>query len=220
MARSYLMLAGNLMAGLAADPRCWAAESHRDSDPTFMDAKVATARFYAEHILPRTAAVRDAIVGWCRERRGPAAGCLLNAAMSLPAVLSRLRLPVIGSPLFIISNLQLVVAQCKAGIVGSMPRAQCTARWSSWTTGWLRSPRPWRARPRPPGICPGRALCHQPDRPQDVTAWARPGVCQVQGAAHHHQPRRPRELNQAVHGWGGLVLHDIINNSFAHKTDR
>ena len=59
----YLMLVGNLMAGWQLGRALLAAESHRDSDPTFMDAKVATARFYAEHILPRTAAVRDAIVG-------------------------------------------------------------------------------------------------------------------------------------------------------------
>ncbi|MFO1227126.1 acyl-CoA dehydrogenase [Roseateles sp.] len=59
----YLMLAGNLVAGWQLGRALLAAESHRDSDPAFMDAKLATARFYAEHILPRTAALRDAIVG-------------------------------------------------------------------------------------------------------------------------------------------------------------
>ncbi|MEO3692842.1 acyl-CoA dehydrogenase [Roseateles paludis] len=59
----YLMLAGNLVAGWQLGRALLAAESERASDPAFMDAKCATARFYAEHILPRTAALCDAIVG-------------------------------------------------------------------------------------------------------------------------------------------------------------
>jgi len=59
----YLMLAGNLMAGYSLARGLLAAESLKASDPAFAQAKIVTARFYAEHILPRAAALRDAIVG-------------------------------------------------------------------------------------------------------------------------------------------------------------
>jgi hypothetical protein len=59
----YLMLAGNLMAGYSLAKGLLAAEATKAEDPAFAEAKVITARFYAEHILPRTAALRDAIVG-------------------------------------------------------------------------------------------------------------------------------------------------------------
>jgi alkylation response protein AidB-like acyl-CoA dehydrogenase len=59
----YLMLAGNLMAGYSLARGLLAAEKLQDSDPGFAQAKIVTARFYAEHILPRTSSLRDAIVG-------------------------------------------------------------------------------------------------------------------------------------------------------------
>src|SRR5690606_7336191 len=76
-----------------------------------------------------------------RQRHGAGAGSVLTkspdgARMSnLPRALRNLALPVIGSPLFIISNPQLVIAQCKAGIVGSMPALN--ARPASQLDEWL-----------------------------------------------------------------------------------
>lgn len=59
----YLMLAGNLMAGYSLARGLLAAQAQRDRDPAFAQAKIVTARFYAEHILPRTGALKEAIVG-------------------------------------------------------------------------------------------------------------------------------------------------------------
>src|SRR6478735_2698271 len=62
-------------------------------------------------------------------------GCAMNSAMALPPLFDRLRLPVIGSPLFIISVPELVIAQCQAGIVGSFPALN--ARPQSQLDEWL-----------------------------------------------------------------------------------
>ena len=138
--------------------------------------------------------------------------------MSLPAVLSRLRLPVIGSPLFIISNPQLVIAQCKAGIVGSMPAlnarpAEQLDEWLSEISETLAAHA--RAHPDLPAapFAINQIVHKSNDRlERDLAVCAKykvPLIITSLGARE--------ELNQAVHGWGGLVLHDIINNSFAHK---
>ncbi len=138
--------------------------------------------------------------------------------MSLPAVLSRLRLPVIGSPLFIISNPQLVIAQCKAGIVGSMPALN--ARPAEQLDDWLAEITETltahdRAHPDQPAapFAINQIVHKSNDRlERDLAVCAKykvPLIITSLGARE--------ELNQAVHGWGGLVLHDIINNSFAHK---
>ena len=108
--------------------------------------------------------MRDAIVGGAERRRALPLRRLLNAAMSLPAVLSRLRLPVIGSPLFIISNPKLVMRSARRHRRLDA-RAQCAPAeqlddWLAEITETLA------ARPRPPGS-PSRAVCHQPDRPQE-----------------------------------------------------
>jgi nitronate monooxygenase len=138
--------------------------------------------------------------------------------MSLPAVLSRLRLPVIGSPLFIISNPQLVIAQCKAGIVGSMPALN--ARPAEQLDDWLAEITETlaahdRAHPEQPAapFAINQIVHKSNDRLEhDLAVCAKykvPIIITSLGARE--------ELNQAVHGWGGLVLHDIINNTFAHK---
>lgn len=138
--------------------------------------------------------------------------------MSLPAVLSRLRLPVIGSPLFIISNPQLVIAQCKAGIVGSMPALN--ARPAEQLDDWLAEITETlaahdRAHPDQPAapFAINQIVHKSNDRlERDLAVCAKykvPLIITSLGARE--------ELNQAVHGWGGIVLHDIINNSFAHK---
>src|SRR3569623_985650 len=138
--------------------------------------------------------------------------------MGLPSPLDRLRLPVIGSPLFIDSNPVLVIAQCKAGIVGSFPALN--ARPQSLLDEWLHriteELAAWdRDNPdRPAAPFAVNQIVHRSnDRlEQDLAScakWKVPIVITSLGA-------RP-ELNQAVHGWGGITLHDVIADRFARK---
>ncbi|CAN7732526.1 nitronate monooxygenase family protein [Variovorax sp. LjRoot290] len=139
--------------------------------------------------------------------------------MTLPQVLSeRLRLPVIASPLFIISNPELVIAQCKAGIVGSFPALNARpqeelARWLQHITDALAAHD--RAHPeRPAAPFAVNQIVHRSnDRLQhDLEVCARfkvPIVITSLGA-------RP-EVNDAIHAYGGIVLHDVIDNAFARK---
>jgi nitronate monooxygenase len=138
--------------------------------------------------------------------------------MSLPPVFDKLRLPVIGSPLFIISNPKLVIAQCQAGIVGSMPalNARPASQLDEWLAEITEALAAWdRANPDHPSAPYAiNQIVHKTnDRLEhDMMVCAKyrvPIVITSLGA-------RP-EINQAVHGWGGIVLHDIINNTFAHK---
>ncbi|MFG6448456.1 NAD(P)H-dependent flavin oxidoreductase [Roseateles sp. BYS180W] len=138
--------------------------------------------------------------------------------MALPALFKRLQLPVVAAPMFIISTPQLVVAQCKAGIVGSMPALN--ARPASQLEDWLAEITESlaahdRAHPdRPAAPFAINQIVHKSnDRlEQDMAVCARfkvPLVITSLGARE--------DVNQAVHSWGGLVLHDVINNRFAHK---
>jgi nitronate monooxygenase len=138
--------------------------------------------------------------------------------LSLPPVLSKLSLPVIGSPLFIISNPKLVIEQCKAGIVGSMPAlnarpAEQLDEWLAEITETLAAHD--RAHPdRPAAPFAINQIVHKSndrlDHDMQVCAkYKVPVVITSLGA-------RP-EVNQAVHAWGGIVLHDVINDTFAHK---
>ncbi|MGE0073437.1 MAG: NAD(P)H-dependent flavin oxidoreductase, partial [Thiomonas sp.] len=138
--------------------------------------------------------------------------------MALPAVLSRLRLPVIGSPLFIISNPKLVIAQCTAGIVGSFPalNARPAPQLDEWLAEITEALAAWNAaHPEQPAapFAVNQIVHKSNDRlEQDMLLCAKykvPIVITSLGA-------RP-EVNQAVHGWGGIVLHDVINQTFAHK---
>jgi nitronate monooxygenase len=138
--------------------------------------------------------------------------------MPIPAVFSRLRLPIIAAPLFIISNPDLVIAQCKAGIVGSFPALN--ARPAPVLEEWIK---------RIKGELAEHDAAH-PDRPaapfavnqivhrsndrlmHDVEVCVRlevPIVITSLGARE--------EVNQAIHTYGGVVMHDIINDVFAHK---
>ncbi len=113
-----------------------------------------------------------------------AGGRLGDPTVSIPAALARrLSIPVIGSPLFIISNPDLVIAQCKAGIIGSFP--SLNARPLAAVRGMAPAPQR-RTRPR------RRALRGQFDRPQvERPADGRPrAMREVQGADGHHEPRR------------------------------
>lgn len=136
----------------------------------------------------------------------------------IPAVLQKLRLPVIGSPLFIISNPQLVIAQCQAGIVGSMPalNARPAAQLDDWLAEITETLAAWdAAHPDQPSapFAINQIVHKSNDRLEhDMQVCAKykvPIVITSLGARE--------DVNQAVHSWGGIVLHDIINNKFAHK---
>ena len=138
--------------------------------------------------------------------------------MSLPSSMQALRLPVIGAPLFILSNPKLVLAQVTSGIVGAFPALN--ARPESLLDDWLDE------------IASGIAThdAANPDR--------RAAPFAVNQIVHRSNTRLDRDLalcvkhrvpivitslgaveevNQAVHGYGGIVLHDVINDRFAHK---
>lgn len=138
--------------------------------------------------------------------------------MSLPPLFDKLRLPVVGSPLFIISTPDLVIAQCKAGIVGSFPTLN--ARPSGMLDEWLHRiteelaahDRDNPDRPSAPFAC--NLIVHRsnPRLQEDAMVcakWKVPLVITSLGAVE--------EINQGVHSWGGIVMHDVINQRFAHK---
>jgi nitronate monooxygenase len=138
--------------------------------------------------------------------------------MALPPSLSKLRLPVIGAPLFIVSNPDLVIAQCKAGIVGSFPalNARPQALLDEWLHRITEELAAWdRDNPDQPSapFAVNQIVHRSNDRLQQDMAtcakWRVPIVITSLGAIP--------ELNQAVHGWGGITLHDVINDRFARK---
>jgi nitronate monooxygenase len=142
--------------------------------------------------------------------------------MTLPAILKdNFRLPVVAAPLFIISHPPLVMAQCKAGVMGSFPALN--ARPESQVDEWLAE------------ITEGLAdhNAKNPDRPaapfavnqivhrsntrleHDLTMCVKykvPVVISSLGAVP--------EVNEAIHSYGGIVLHDIINNRHANSAIR
>ena len=138
--------------------------------------------------------------------------------MPLPAVLQRLRLPVIGAPLFIVSNPALVIAQCKAGVVGSFPALN--ARPQSQLDEWLHEITEALAEhdrnhpDRPAAPYAVNQIVHRSNTrfEEDVATcakWKVPVVITSLGARE--------ELNHAVHGWGGITLHDVIDDRYARK---
>lgn len=138
--------------------------------------------------------------------------------MALPPIFDRLRLPVIGSPLFIVSGPELVIAQCKAGIVGSFPalNARPQAQLSEWLHQITEELAAW-DRANPDRLSAPYAVNQIVHRSNDrlmadiatCEQWKVPITITSLGAQV--------ELNQAVHGWGGIALHDIINDRFARK---
>ncbi|MEZ5718648.1 MAG: nitronate monooxygenase family protein [Burkholderiaceae bacterium] len=137
---------------------------------------------------------------------------------TLPPVLQKLTLPVIGSPLFIVSNPKLVIEQCKAGIVGSMPalNARPAEQLDEWLAEITETLAAWdKAHPEQPAapFAINQIVHKSNDRLEhDMQVCAKykvPIVITSLGARE--------DVNQAVHAWGGIVLHDIINNKFAHK---
>lgn len=136
----------------------------------------------------------------------------------LPKALQGLALPVIGSPLFIISNPKLVIEQCKAGIVGSMPslNARPAEQLEDWLAEITETLAAWdKAHPDQPSapFAINQIVHKSNDRLEhDMQVCAKykvPIIITSLGARE--------DVNQAVHAWGGVVLHDIINNKFARK---
>jgi nitronate monooxygenase len=136
----------------------------------------------------------------------------------LPEVLQRLRLPVVGAPLFIVSNPKLVIAQCTSGIVGSFPALN--ARPQSQLDEWLHEitealAEHDRAHPdRPSAPFAVNQIVHRSnDRfeadMETCAKWKVPIVITSLGARE--------DLNHAVHAWGGITLHDIIDDRYARK---
>ncbi|MEO7169640.1 MAG: nitronate monooxygenase family protein [Sphingomonas sp.] len=138
--------------------------------------------------------------------------------MALPPIFDRLRLPVVGSPLFIVSGPELVIAQCKAGIVGSFPalNARPQSQLDEWLHRITEELAAWnRDNPgRPAAPFAVNQIVHRSnDRLEADLAtcakWQVPIVITSLGAQE--------AVNQAVQGWGGITLHDVINDRFARK---
>lgn len=138
--------------------------------------------------------------------------------MALPDILTRLRIPVVGAPLFIISHPPLVLAQCKAGIVGSFPalNARPPAQLDEWLaeiTETLRNhdtSNP--ATPAAPFAV--NQIVHKSNTRLEhdlglCVKYKVPIVISSLGAVE--------EVNQAVHSYGGIVLHDVIHDRHARK---
>ena len=136
----------------------------------------------------------------------------------LPPILSNLRLPVIAAPLFIVSNPKLVIAQCAAGVVGSFPALN--ARPASQLDEWIHEiTEALSAHDRDNPDAPSapfavNQIVHRSndrfEQDMEVCAkWKVPIVITSLGARE--------ELNHAVHAWGGITLHDIIDDRYARK---
>ena len=136
----------------------------------------------------------------------------------LPDIFSRLRIPVVGAPLFIVSNPKLVIAQCKAGVVGSFPalNARPQSQLDEWiheiTQALAEHDRDHPDRPSAP-FAVNQIVHRSNDRfeadMETCAKWKVPIVITSLGARE--------DLNHAVHGWGGITLHDIIDDRYARK---
>src|SRR5271165_7044214 len=139
--------------------------------------------------------------------------------MALPSILKhRLRLPAVGAPLFIISHPALVIAQCKAGVVGAFPalNARPIAQLDEWlheiTEALAAHDRDHPDQPAAPFAV--NQIVHKSNARLEedmalTVKWKAPIVITSLGARE--------DVNTAVHGYGGLTMHDIINDRFAHK---
>ncbi len=130
----------------------------------------------------------------------------------------RLALPVIGAPLFIVSNPKLVIAQCKAGVIGSFPALN--ARPAAALDDWLSEIKETLA-------AHDRANPDRPSAPYAVNQIVHRSndrlMHDLEACVKHKVPivicslGAREDVYQAIHAYGGLVLHDIINNTFARK---
>jgi nitronate monooxygenase len=139
--------------------------------------------------------------------------------MALPPLLrDRLRLPIMASPLFIVSGPDLVIAQCKAGIVGSFPslNARPLSQLDEWLARITEELAAWdkahpEARSAPFAV---NQIVHKTNNRLEADVelcgkYKAPLVITSLGARV--------DVNDAVHAWGGIVMHDVINSAFARK---
>lgn len=138
--------------------------------------------------------------------------------MSMPALFKgRLSIPVIGAPLFIISVPDLVIAQCKAGVVGSFPALN--ARPKELLDEWLAQIKEElaaydKAHPeRPSAPFAVNQIVHKSNNRLDHDL----AVCEKHKVPMMITSLGAREVDQAAHNWGCVVFHDVINQKFAHK---
>lgn len=138
--------------------------------------------------------------------------------MALPPVLQNLRIPVIGSPLFIISNPDLVIAQCKAGVVGSFPalNARPGPVLDEWLDRITTELAEWDEKNPDRKSAPFAVnqIVHKTNNRLDhdvemCVKYKVPVIITSLGAR--------TEVNDAIHSYGGIVLHDVINSIFARK---
>ncbi len=136
----------------------------------------------------------------------------------LPAPLDRLPFPVIGSPLFIISNPKLVIAQCIAGVVGSMPalNARPAEQLEAWLIEITTALAAYNAAnpDKPAAPFAINQIVHKSNDRLDhdmamCVKYKVPIIITSLGARE--------DINAAAHSYGGVVLHDVINNKHAHK---
>ncbi|MBC7549015.1 MAG: nitronate monooxygenase [Polaromonas sp.] len=136
----------------------------------------------------------------------------------LPLILARLPMPIIASPLFIISNPKLVIEQCKAGVVGSMPalNARPAAQLEDWlaeiteTLGAYNLANP---------DCPAApfAINQIVHKSNDRLEHDMQMCVKFKVPIYITSLGAREDINAAAHSYGGVVLHDIINNKHAHK---
>lgn len=137
--------------------------------------------------------------------------------MSLPPVLSQLRMPIIGSPMFIVSTPELVKAQCAAGIVGSFPALN--ARGEGTLDTWLTDIKAYLADEQARGGHPAPFAVNQIVHPSNARLEQDIHTC-----LQHQVPifitslqAPPQALIDGAHAYGGIVLHDVINARHAKK---
>lgn len=140
--------------------------------------------------------------------------------MTMPAILQNLRIPLIASPMFVVSTPDLVIAQCKAGIVGSFPALNAREKDGQSLDEWLTR------------------IAEELDRHNQANPDRPAAPYAVNQIVHKSNARLERDLeicvkhnvplwitslgarvevNEAAHSCGGVVLHDVINDRFAHK---
>lgn len=136
----------------------------------------------------------------------------------IPAIFQNLRIPVIGSPLFIISNPKLVIEQCKAGIVGSMPalNARPASQLDEWLAEITEELASYNAKnpDHPAAPFAINQIVHKSNDRLEAdmelcVKYKVPIIITSLGAR--------KEVNIAAHSYGAVVFHDVINNRFAHK---
>lgn len=136
----------------------------------------------------------------------------------IPAVLQKLRIPVIGSPMFIVSNPKLVIEQCKAGIVGSMPalNARPISQLDEWLAEITEELDAYNEKnpDQPAAPFAINQIVHRSNErlEKDMELCVKykvPIIITSLGAVE--------EINDAAHSYGATVLHDVINNRFAHS---